>query len=134
MENPGVRSFIERDLEWVNGLDLVNIVNLAATARRTTWREWPLLNDHPLDLLELNISCPNTKNGCMSFGLQADIARELVRKVRAVCRHKLVVKLSPNAENITAWPGPARRRGRRHLPHQHLSGHGHRPEAAQTGL
>ena len=102
MENPGVRSFIERDLEWVNGLDLVNIVNLGGHCEKDYLEGVALLNDQPLDLLELNISCPNTKNGCMSFGLQADIARELVRKVRAVCRHKLVVKLSPNAENITA--------------------------------
>ena len=61
-----------------------------------------LLNDHPLDLLELNISCPNTKAGCMSFGLKAEIARDIVRKVRDLCKHKLVVKLSPNAEDIVA--------------------------------
>ena len=102
MENPGVQHFIECDLERMNALDLVNIVNLGGHSEEDYLEGVALLNQHPLDLLELNISCPNTKAGCMSFGLQAEVARDIVRKVRAVCKHKLVVKLSPNAENITA--------------------------------
>ena len=102
MENPGVQHFIECDLERMNALDLVNIVNLGGHSEEDYLEGVALLNQHPLDLLELNISCPNTKAGCMSFGLQAEVARDIVRKVRAVCKHKLVVKLSPNAENFTA--------------------------------
>ncbi|MCI8912882.1 MAG: dihydroorotate dehydrogenase [Lawsonibacter sp.] len=102
MENPGVRHFIECDLERMNSLDLVNIVNLGGHSEEDYLEGVALLNEHELDLLELNISCPNTKAGCMSFGIQTETARDIVRKVRAVCKHKLVVKLSPNAENITA--------------------------------
>ncbi len=102
MENPGIQHFIDCDLERMNALDLVNIVNMGGHSEEDYLEGVALLNQYPLDLLELNISCPNTKAGCMSFGLQAEVARDIVRKVRAVCKHKLVVKLSPNAENITA--------------------------------
>lgn len=102
MENPGIQHFIDCDLERMNALDLVNIVNMGGHSEEDYLEGMALLNQYPLDLLELNISCPNTKAGCMSFGLQAEVARDIVRKVRAVCKHKLVVKLSPNAENITA--------------------------------
>ena len=102
MENPGIQHFIDCDLERMNALDLVNIVNMGGHSEEDYLEGVALLNDHPLDLLELNISCPNTKAGCMSFGLKAEVARDIVRKVRAVCRHKLVVKLSPNAEDVVA--------------------------------
>ena len=102
MENPGIQHFIDCDLERMNALDLVNIVNMGGHSEEDYLEGVALLNQYPLDLLELNISCPNTKAGCMSFGLQAEVARDIVKKVRAVCKHKLVVKLSPNAENITA--------------------------------
>lgn len=102
MENPGIQHFIDCDLERMNSLDLVNIVNMGGHSEEEYLEGIALLNDHPLDLLELNISCPNTKAGCMSFGLKAEIARDIVRKVRALCKHKLVVKLSPNAEDVVA--------------------------------
>ena len=81
---------------------LVNIVNMGGHSEEDYLEGVELLNQHPLDLLELNISCPNTKAGCMSFGLKAEVARDIVKKVRAICKHKLVVKLSPNAEDVVA--------------------------------
>ena len=102
MENPGIQHFIDCDLERMNALDLVNIVNMGGHSEEDYREGVELLNQHPLDLLELNISCPNTKAGCMSFGLKAEVARDIVKKVRAVCKHKLVVKLSPNAEDVVA--------------------------------
>ena len=102
MENPGIQHFIDCDLERMNALDLVNIVNMGGHSEEDYLEGVALLNDHPLDLLELNISCPNTKAGCMSFGLKAEVARDIVKKVRAICKHKLVVKLSPNAEDVVA--------------------------------
>jgi dihydroorotate dehydrogenase (NAD+) catalytic subunit len=102
LENPGVRGFIEKELGWLNGLDIVNIVNLGGHSIEDYIQGVELLNGVELDILELNISCPNVKAGGMAFGVKADLAREVVRKIRAVCRHKLVVKLSPNAEDIVA--------------------------------
>lgn len=102
LENPGVKGFIEKDLEWLNGLDIVNIVNLGGHSIEDYLSGVEMLNDVKLDILELNISCPNVKQGGMNFGVKTEVAREVVRRVRAVCRHKLMVKLSPNAEDITA--------------------------------
>lgn len=100
LENPGVSYFVENDLPWINGLDLVNIVNLGGHSMEDYLQGVEILNHYPLDLLELNISCPNIKAGGMNFGVKSESAREVVRAIRKICKHKLVVKLSPNAENI----------------------------------
>ena len=102
LENPGIRKFIEDDLGWLNGLDIVNIVNLSGHSIEDYIEGTELLNSVKLDILELNISCPNVKSGGMNFGIKTKVAREVVRKIRTVCKHKLVVKLSPNAEDVTA--------------------------------
>ncbi len=102
LENPGVDAFIENDLDWVNSLDIVNIVNLGGHSIEDYISGVEKLNKVKLDLLELNISCPNVKEGGMNFGVKTEAAREVVRTIRRCCRHKLVVKLSPNAEDITS--------------------------------
>ena len=102
LENPGVRKFIEDDLDWLNGLDIVNIVNLSGYSIEDYLQGAELLNGVKLDILELNISCPNLKAVGMNFGVKTETAREVVRKIRAICKHKLMVKLSPNAEDVTA--------------------------------
>ncbi len=102
LENPGVRHFMECDCDRMNRLDLVNIVNLGGHSMEDYLEAVELLNGCELDLLELNISCPNVKAGGMNFGVKTDMAREVVRQIRKACRHKLVVKLSPNAEDIVA--------------------------------
>lgn len=100
LENPGVDAFIEHELDWINGKDLVNIVNLGGHSLEGYLEGIEKLNDVNLDILELNISCPNVKSGGMNFGTDTEVARGVVRAARKACRHKLVVKLSPNAENI----------------------------------
>ena len=102
LENPGVDAFIENDLDWINGKNLVNIVNLGGHSLDGYLKGMEKLNEVDLDILELNISCPNVKSGGMNFGTKTVVAREIVRRIRAVCRHKLVVKLSPNAEDIVS--------------------------------
>ncbi|RRD64180.1 dihydroorotate dehydrogenase [Fretibacterium sp. OH1220_COT-178] len=102
LENPGVRGFIEKELDWINGHDVANIVNLGGHSIEDYLEGIALLNDVELDLLELNISCPNVKQGGMNFGIRTDTARDVVRTLRGICRHKLVVKLSPNAEDVVA--------------------------------
>ncbi|EEB36285.1 dihydroorotate dehydrogenase 1B [Anaerococcus hydrogenalis DSM 7454] len=100
LENPGIKGFIDQHLEFVNSKNLVNIVNLSGHSIDDYIRGADLLNDYKIDFIELNISCPNVKNGGMNFGVKAEIAGDLVKKVRRVCKHKLIIKLSPNAENI----------------------------------
>lgn len=100
LENPGVEGFIQKDLDWVNSLDLVNLVNVGGHSMEDYIEAVERLNLEQLDILELNISCPNVKQGGMNFGVKTDMAQEVVRTIRKVCKHKMVVKLSPNAENI----------------------------------
>lgn len=102
LENPGVDAFIEKDLDWINSKDLVNIVNLGGHSMEGYLEGMEKLNKVDLDILELNISCPNVKSGGMNFGTKTEVAREIVREIRKICRHKLVVKLSPNAEDIVS--------------------------------
>ena len=97
LENPGVKHFIECDAKRMNALDLVNIVNLGGHSMEDYLEAVELLNGCELDLLELNISCPNVKAGGMNFGVKTELARQVVREIRKVCKHKLVIKLSPNA-------------------------------------
>lgn len=102
LENPGVHAFIKKDLDWVNSLDIVNIVNVGGHSIEDYVEAIEILNNVNLDILELNISCPNVKQGGMNFGVKTEFAREIVRKIRSICKHKLVVKLSPNAEDIVS--------------------------------
>ncbi|GHU50169.1 dihydroorotate dehydrogenase B (NAD(+)), catalytic subunit [Clostridia bacterium] len=102
LENPGVEAFIKNDLDWLNSLDLVKIVNLSGHSMEDYIRGAELLNDVDADIIELNISCPNVKEGGMNFGIKTEVARLVVRSVRNVCKHPLVVKLSPNAEDVVA--------------------------------
>ena len=102
LENPGVKGFIEKELPWLNSLDTVNIVNLGGHSMEDYIEGVELLNKEKFDLLELNISCPNVKQGGMNFGIKTEFAREVVKEIRKACKHKLVVKLSPNAEDIVA--------------------------------
>ena len=100
LENPGVRAFIEKENPRMNSLDLVNIVNLGGHSMDDYIEAIEILNEHKLDILELNISCPNVKAGGMNFGIDTCIATNVVSEIRKRCKHKLVVKLSPNAHDI----------------------------------
>ena len=100
LENPGVRAFVEKENPRMNSLDLVNIVNLGGHSMDDYIEAIEILNEHKLDILELNISCPNVKAGGMNFGIDTCIAINVVSEIRKRCKHKLVVKLSPNAHDI----------------------------------
>mgnify|MGYP000990052938 FL=1 len=100
LENPGVDGFIEKYLDFLNSKDTVNIVNLSGHSTDDYLIGVEKLNRQKLDIIELNISCPNVKEGGMSFGIKTEIARKLIKEVRKICEHKLVIKLSPNAEDI----------------------------------
>lgn len=100
LQNPGVDGFIEKYLDFIDSKDLVNIVNLSGHSVDDYLQGIDKLNKQNVDVIEVNISCPNVKEGGMNFGIKTEIARSLLRKIRSNCEHKLVVKLSPNAEDI----------------------------------
>ena len=100
LENPGVQGFIDNELQFFKDLDFVRIANVGGGTLEDYIEGVKLLNNQPIDMIELNISCPNVKAGGMAFGIKNEVAREVVRAVRQVTDLPLVVKLSPNAEDI----------------------------------
>ncbi len=100
LENPGVQGFIDKELPFFSDLDLVRIVNLGGGTLDDYIKGAELLRGKDIDVIELNISCPNVKAGGMAFGIKNEVAREVVREVRKVVDKPLVIKLSPNAEDI----------------------------------
>lgn len=100
LENPGVEGFIEKELPDFSKLDTCRIVNLGGGCEDDYVAGAKLLNEEDFDIIELNISCPNVKHGGMAFGIKSEVARDVVREVRKATTKPLVVKLSPNAEDI----------------------------------
>mgnify|MGYP000985852753 FL=1 len=100
LQNPGVDLFIEDELPKMKKYDTIIIANLGGNTTEEYIEGTEKLNSTDTDIIELNISCPNVKSGGMAFGIKSNIAYEIVSSVKKVCKKPLMVKLSPNAENI----------------------------------
>jgi len=100
LQNPGVKHFVNHELAEMEKLGTKIIANLGGNSLEQYIEGVKLLNDTNVDIIELNISCPNVKSGGMAFGIKAEVAYDVVSKVKAICKKPLMVKLSPNAENI----------------------------------
>jgi dihydroorotate dehydrogenase (NAD+) catalytic subunit len=100
LQNPGIEAFIKDGIRNMRKFDTVLIANMGGHSMEDYVTGAEMLSNADIDMLELNISCPNVKSGGMAFGIKADVAREVVTAVRKVCTKPLIVKLSPNAENI----------------------------------
>lgn len=100
LENPGIQGFIDDELQFFKNLNLVRIANVGGSTLKDYVEGVALLNNEPIDIIELNISCPNVKAGGMAFGIKNEVAREVIKEVRSITKLPLVIKLSPNAENI----------------------------------
>jgi len=100
LQNPGIQAFLHDGISTMRQFNTVLIANMGGHSIEDYVTGASLLSAADIDMLELNISCPNVKSGGMAFGLKAEVAREVVREVRKVCHKPLIVKLSPNAENI----------------------------------
>jgi dihydroorotate dehydrogenase (NAD+) catalytic subunit len=98
LENPGIPAFIERELPALRALGPVVIANLSGASVGEYAEGARLLNASSVDMVELNISCPNVKAGGMAFGLDSEAAASVTAPVRrALDRKPLIVKLSPTA-------------------------------------
>jgi len=100
LQNPGVEHFIRHELKVMRGFGTAVIANMGGATLEEYVEGAKLLNEAPIDILELNISCPNVKAGGAAFGIHADTAEQVVSAVRAVFTKPMMVKLSPNATNI----------------------------------
>ena len=101
LENPGVKHFIEEILPEMRKMDTVILANLGGHSVEDYLIAAEMLNEADIDMIELNISCPNVASGGMAFGLHCQDAAAITVKVKEVSRHKILVKLSPNGDNPT---------------------------------
>lgn len=99
LQNPGVDAFIEEELPWLSKKVPV-IANINGNTVEEYCRVAEKLRGKPVSLLELNISCPNVKQGGVHFGTDPAMVREVVSAVKAVSAQPLIVKLTPNVTDI----------------------------------
>ena len=104
LQNPGVRHFMEVELPEMEQVlrpeGVVLIANLGGHSEEEYEEGAALLSSSGVDIIELNISCPNVKQGGMVYGVKAEAASQVVSRVRKACTKPLMVKLSPQAEDI----------------------------------
>ncbi|MCM0649557.1 dihydroorotate dehydrogenase [Clostridium swellfunianum] len=100
LQNPGVNNFIEVELPKMKKFETNIIANVGGATIEEYLEAIDKINTTEVDMIELNISCPNVKCGGMAFGIKAATAYDVVKEVKSVCKKPLIVKLSPNAEDI----------------------------------
>lgn len=100
LENPGIQAFIDNELDFLLSKDLITLVNIGGNNIEDYLEAVRLISNTEAQMIELNISCPNVKSGGMAFGIKTCVAKDVVKKVRDVTDKPLIVKLSPNANDI----------------------------------
>ena len=101
LQNPGIESFIEKDLPWLLEKDVAVIANFFGTSIEDYCRAAEAFAPTGVHLLEMNISCPNVHDGGVAFGVKPERVYEITKAVKAHSRQPLIVKLSPNVSDIT---------------------------------
>lgn len=100
LQNPGVEAFIEKEYPRMKKYGTEILANIGGSTMETYKQAVEKINETDIPFIELNISCPNVKAGGMAFGIQCHSAEIIVSEIRKMTDKKLIVKLSPNAENI----------------------------------
>lgn len=102
LQNPGVEYFAQNDLPWLRKFDTAIIVNACGSSIDEYVELCKILNTLDIDGVELNLSCPNVKAGCLAFGTTYEGVKEVTTAVRKVLDKPLIVKLTPNVTDITS--------------------------------
>jgi len=100
LNNPGIDAFIKNELPKMRKLGTNVIANIGGGCLEDYESAIEKINNSDVDMIELNISCPNVKHGGMAFGIKSDVAYDVVKKIKYMSKKPLMVKLSPNAEDI----------------------------------
>ena len=101
LQNPGIDVFIERDIPFLKQYDTRIIVNVCGKTREDYIETVERLGDTDVDMLEINISCPNVKEGGIAFGQDPAMAEDITKAVKAHAKQPVIMKLSPNVTDIT---------------------------------
>lgn len=101
LQNPGFQVFAERDIPYLKQFDTKIIVNVCGKTTEDYIDVVEKLSDQPVDMLEINISCPNVKEGGIAFGQDPKAVEAITREVKKHARQPVIMKLSPNVTDIT---------------------------------
>jgi dihydroorotate dehydrogenase (NAD+) catalytic subunit len=101
LQNPGIDVFIERDLKFLEGYDTGVIVNVCGKTVEEYLEVVERLGDEKrVDMLEINVSCPNVKEGAIAFGQNKDALFDITSRIKKVAKQPIIMKLSPNVTSI----------------------------------
>ena len=101
LQNPGIDVFCERDIPFLKKYDTKIIVNVCGKSTEDYCEVVERLADQPVDMLEINISCPNVKEGGIAFGQDPKAVEAITREVKKHAKQPVIMKLSPNVTDIT---------------------------------
>ena len=101
LQNPGIDVFVERDVPYLKKAGATIIVNVCGKSEKDYVEVVERLSDEPVDLLEINVSCPNVKEGGIAFGQDPKALYEITKAVKAKAKQPIIMKLSPNVTDIT---------------------------------
>lgn len=101
LQNPGIELFCQRDIPHLKEKNASIIVNVCGRTVEDYVEVVERLSDEPVDLLEINVSCPNVKAGGIAFGQNPDALYEITKAIKAKAKQPIVMKLSPNVTDIT---------------------------------
>lgn len=101
LQNPGIDLFIQRDIPFLKKYDTKIIVNVCGRTAADYCEVVERLSDQPIDFLEINISCPNVKEGGIAFGQNPKQIEQITREVKKYAAQPVIMKLSPNVTDIT---------------------------------
>ena len=100
LQNPGIDTFIERDLKFLKDYDTKVIVNVCGKTENDYLDVVERLADEDVDLLEINVSCPNVKEGGIAFGVDPKQLNSITKQIKAKAKQPVIMKLSPNVTDI----------------------------------
>ena len=101
LQNPGIDLFCKRDIPFLKQYDTKIIVNVCGRSTEDYCEVVERLADEPVDMLEINISCPNVKEGGIAFGQNPQAAEAITKAVKKYAKQPVIMKLSPNVTDIT---------------------------------
>ena len=111
LQNPGIDVFIKRDIPFLKQYDTKIIVNVCGKTTKDYVEVVERLSDEPVDLLEINISCPNVKEGGIAFGQDPKAVEAITKEVKRHAKQPVIMKLSPNVTDITVMARAAQAGG-----------------------
>lgn len=101
LQNPGIDVFCERDIPFLKKYDTKIIVNVCGKSTEDYCEVVERLGEEPVDLLEINVSCPNVKEGGIAFGQDPKALEAITKEVKKYAKQPIIMKLSPNVTDIT---------------------------------